>query len=91
MDPVCNSSLCLVEQHYVSIFFTRLWSVHTALIWYAQNPEISGFQLHTKRQANVAKMKQHQHSNNNNNKNNNRDLYLNPCVQTIKEWKKIEK
>ena len=30
-------------KHHVSVFFTRLWSVRTALILDTQNPEISGF------------------------------------------------
>ena len=35
--------VCVTEQHYVSIFFTRLWSVRRALISDTPNPEISGF------------------------------------------------
>ena len=35
--------VCVTEQHYVSIFFTRLWSVGKALISDIQNPEVSGF------------------------------------------------
>ena len=32
--------ICVTEQHYVSIFFTRLWSVQTALILDTQNAEM---------------------------------------------------
>ena len=35
--------VCVTEQHYVSRFFTRLWSVRKALLYDTQNPEISGF------------------------------------------------
>ena len=35
--------VCVTEQHYVSIFFTRLWSVRKPLLFDTQNPEISGF------------------------------------------------
>ena len=34
---------CVTEQHYVSIFFTRLWSVRKPLLFDTQNPRISGF------------------------------------------------
>ena len=32
--------ICVTEQHYVSIFFTRLWSVQTALILDTQNAKM---------------------------------------------------
>ena len=35
--------VCVTEQHYVSIFFTRLWSVRKPLLFDTQTPEISGF------------------------------------------------
>ena len=35
--------VCVTEQHYVSIFFTRLWSVRKPRLFNTQNPEISGF------------------------------------------------
>ena len=35
--------VCVTEQHYVSIFFTRLWSVRKPRLFDTQNPEISGF------------------------------------------------
>ena len=35
--------VCVTEQHYVSIFFTRLWSVRKPLLFDTQNPGISGF------------------------------------------------
>ena len=35
--------VCVTEQHYVSIFFTRLWSVRKPLLFDIQNPGISGF------------------------------------------------
>ena len=37
--------VCVTEQRCVSIFFTCVWSVGKPLIFHAQNPEISGFQL----------------------------------------------
>ena len=37
--------VCVTEQHYVSIFCTRVWSVGKPLVFDTQNPEISGFQL----------------------------------------------
>ena len=37
--------VCVTEQHYVSIFFTRLWSVGKPRLFDTENPEISGFQL----------------------------------------------
>ena len=49
--------VCVTEQHYVSIFFTRLWSVRKPLLFDTQNPGISGFstahayKYKTKRQA----------------------------------------
>ena len=58
----CDASpklVCVTEQHYVSIFFTRLWSVRKPLPFDTQNPEISGFstahgyKYKTKRQANM--------------------------------------
>ena len=54
-DDVCL--VCVTEQHYVSIFFTRIWSVCKPLLFDTQNPEISGFstahayKYKTKRQA----------------------------------------
>ena len=33
----------VTEQHYVSIFFTHLWSVRKPLLFDTQNPRISGF------------------------------------------------
>ena len=33
--------VCVTEQHYVSIFFTRLWSVRKSLLFDTQNPERS--------------------------------------------------
>ena len=53
----------VTEQHYVSIFFTHLWSVRNPLLFDTQNPGISEFstahayKYKTKRQA---KMKQKQ-------------------------------
>ena len=35
--------VCVTEQHYVSIFFIRLWSVRKPLLFDTQNPGISGF------------------------------------------------
>ena len=35
--------VCVTEQHYVSIFFTRLWSVRKPLLFDTQKSEISGF------------------------------------------------
>ena len=49
--------VCVTEQHYVSIFFTRLWSVRKPLLFDTKNPGISGFstahahKYKTKRQA----------------------------------------
>ena len=49
--------VCVTEQYYVSIFFTRLWSVRKPLLFDTQNPGISGFstahayKYKTKRQA----------------------------------------
>ena len=49
--------VCVKERNYVSRFFTRLWSVRSALIFDTQNPEISRFLIahaykyKTKRQA----------------------------------------
>ena len=37
--------VCVTEQHYVSIFFTRLWSVHKPLLFDTKNPGISGFSI----------------------------------------------
>ena len=37
--------VCVTEQRYASVFFTRLWSLRTALISDTKNLEISGFQL----------------------------------------------
>ena len=34
---------CVTKQHYVSIFFTRLWSVRKPLLFDTHNPGISGF------------------------------------------------
>ena len=48
---------CVTEQLYVSIFFTRLWSVRKPLLFDSQNPGISGFstayKYKTKRQAKI--------------------------------------
>ena len=35
--------VCVTEQHRVSIFFTRLWSVRKPLLFHTRNPGISGF------------------------------------------------
>ena len=35
--------VCVTKQHYVSIFFTRLWSVCKPLLFDTHNPEIPGF------------------------------------------------
>ena len=47
--------VCVTEQHYVSIFFIRLWSVRKPLLFDTQNPGILGFstahKYKTKRQA----------------------------------------
>ena len=54
---VGKSLVCVTEQHYASIFFTRLWSVRKPLRFDTQNPEMSGFstadayKYKTKRQA----------------------------------------
>ena len=40
---VRDTFVCVTEQHYVLIFFTRLWSVRKPLLFYTQNLEISGF------------------------------------------------
>ena len=37
--------VCVTEQHYVSIFGTRVWSIGKPLIFDTENPEILGFQL----------------------------------------------
>ena len=53
--------VCVKEQHYVSIFFTHLWSIGTALILDTQNPEITGFStMHAYKPKRQAKMKQRQ-------------------------------
>ena len=49
--------VCVTEQHYFSIFFTRLWSVRKPMLFDTQNPGILGFstahayKYKTKRQA----------------------------------------
>ena len=49
--------VCVTDQRYVSIFFTRLWSMRKPLLFDTQNPGISGFstahayKYKTKRQA----------------------------------------
>ena len=56
---VRDTFVCVTEQHYVLIFFTRLWSVRKPLLFYTQNPGISGFstahayKYKTKRQAKI--------------------------------------
>ena len=37
-------TFCVTEKHYVSISFTRLWSVRKPLLFDTQNPGILGFQ-----------------------------------------------
>ena len=46
------NKLCVTEQHYVSIFFTRLWSVHTALI-----SDVHAFKHKTKRQSKTKRIR----------------------------------
>ena len=56
---VRDTFVCVTEQHYVLIFFTRLWSVCKPLLFDTQNPRISGFstahayKYKTKRQAKI--------------------------------------
>ena len=56
--------VCVIEQHYVSIFLTRLLSVLKPLFFDTQNSEISGFstahvyKYKTKRQAKVKRRQQ---------------------------------
>ena len=51
--------VCVTEQHYVLIFFTRLWSLCNPLLFDTKNPGISGFSTahaykhKTKRQAKI--------------------------------------
>ena len=54
---VRQTLVCVTEQNYVLMFFTRLWSVRKPLLFDTQNPEISEFstahayKYKTKRQA----------------------------------------
>ena len=58
------SLVCVTEQLYVSIFFTRLWSLRNPLLFHTQNPGISGFstahayKYKTKRQAKMKRKQQ---------------------------------
>ena len=40
--------ICITEKHYVSTFFTRLWSIHKDLISDTHFPEILDSQLNIK-------------------------------------------
>ena len=56
--------VCVTEQHYVSIFITRLWSVRKPRLFNTYNPEISGFstaheyKYKTKRQTKIKRRQQ---------------------------------
>ena len=64
MPRLKESLVCVTEQRYVSIFFTRLWSVRKPLLFDTQNPEISGFSTaHAYKYKWQAKVKRRQQKN----------------------------